>query len=216
MIREIWSATRPTFKHLRFGVGLNIVLVKRTDQAGPAGKRNAAGKSSLIDVIHFLFGGNNEKSSPLAAPELSHDDFKVTIDFMGEQLTITRSLNEPSKVILEGNFRHWPIQPDVDRKTGLVTMSIATWCRLLGHVMFGMPTIESQVGEFCRSAVAFHILHGGNALMATSTGDDILVSKNRSHGKYRWLTSWALIERDRLNCTALKKRTSKRDSLRNY
>jgi uncharacterized protein YydD (DUF2326 family) len=57
MIHEVWSPSRPSFKRLRFRPGLNIVSVRRTAAAASTGKRNAAGKSSLVDIIHFLFGG---------------------------------------------------------------------------------------------------------------------------------------------------------------
>ena len=60
MITGVRSPTIPSFKNLRFRTGLNIVLVNRTTAAGASGKRNGAGKSSLLDVIHFVLGGSKE------------------------------------------------------------------------------------------------------------------------------------------------------------
>jgi uncharacterized protein YydD (DUF2326 family) len=93
MIREIWSPSRATFKRLRFKPGLNIVSVRRTDKASATGKRNAAGKSSLIDVVHFLFGGNKEPGSPLSAVELSTDEFKMMCDVGGTTLAVSRAMD---------------------------------------------------------------------------------------------------------------------------
>lgn len=158
MLREIWSHTRPTFKRLKFTPGLNIVLVRRSESAGQGAKRNAAGKSSLIDIIHFIFGGNKESTSPLAAAELATDGFKLTFDLHSELLEVTRSLDKSSSVLLDGTIRNWPVAPDVDEKTGTISMTIAKWCDLLGQSMFGLPPASQlQDGSFLsfRSCFAY-------------------------------------------------------------
>jgi uncharacterized protein YydD (DUF2326 family) len=158
MIHEIASTTRPSFKKLAFRSGLNIVLVRRTEDSGQGAKRNAAGKSSLIDIFHFLLGGNREASSPLGASELATDCFRFSIDILGDPAHISRSLDQPARVEIEGEFKNWPVRPDIDEKTGRVTMAIGAWCDLLGRVMFGLPP-ESQIetGEFLsfRSCIAY-------------------------------------------------------------
>src|ERR1700722_20672610 len=98
MIHEIWSPSRATFKRLRFRKGLNIVSVRRSAKASQTGKRNAAGKSSLIDIIHFLFGGNREAGSPLSAPELGDDAFKAQCDVAGAKIAISRSNSNPREI----------------------------------------------------------------------------------------------------------------------
>src|SRR5262245_27776339 len=142
VIHEIWSTTRPTFKRLRFRPGLNIVSVRRTEEASTTGKRNAAGKSSLIDIVHFLFGGNREAGSPLSAPELAEDAFKMKCDIAGGSVAVSRSNSEPRQIQIEGDYTNWPVAPDVDDK-GAVTFSNDQWCDMLGRAMFGLPPAQN-------------------------------------------------------------------------
>lgn len=56
MIKEI-SSTFPTFKTLKFHSGLNVIIAKKTEDASSRQTRNRAGKSSIIETIHFLLAG---------------------------------------------------------------------------------------------------------------------------------------------------------------
>ena len=142
MIHEIWSTTRPTFKRLRFRPGLNIVSVRRAAKASTTGKRNAAGKSSLIDIVHFLFGGNREAGSPLSAPELAEDAFKMKCDIAGTNVAIGRSNSDPRRIQIEGDYRNWPVAPEADVE-GAVTFNNDQWCDMLGRAMFGLPSAQN-------------------------------------------------------------------------
>jgi uncharacterized protein YydD (DUF2326 family) len=142
VIHEIWSTTRPTFKRLRFRPGLNIVSVRRTEEASTTGKRNAAGKSSLIDIVHFLFGGNREAGSPLSAPELAEDAFKMTCDIAGVSVAVSRTNAEHRQIQIEGDYRNWPLKPEVDDK-GTVTFNNDQWCDMLGRAMFDLPPAQN-------------------------------------------------------------------------
>ena len=142
MIHEIWSTTRPTFKRLRFRPGLNIVSVRRTEEASATGKRNAAGKSSLIDIVHFLFGGNREAGSPLSAPELAEDVFTMKCDIAGSRVAVSRSNSELRQIQIEGDYRNWPLVPKVDDK-GSVTFNNDQWCDMLGRAMFHLPPAQN-------------------------------------------------------------------------
>lgn len=138
MIYEIWS-NRSTFKRLKFGPGLNIVLVRRSDASSASQKRNAAGKSSLIDVIHFVFGAEKETSSPLAAPELSEDRYFLSANIGGNKVVIERAWNEPGRIIINGATTGWPVQPDIDEKQGTRSYTISAWRDLLGRIFFKLP-----------------------------------------------------------------------------
>ena len=145
MIYEIWS-NRPTFKRLQFNKGLNIVLVRRSEGSSASQKRNAAGKSSLIDVIHFVFGADKETASPLSAPELAEDCYYISADVGGTKTIIERAWNEPGRVIVSGDTRVWPVQPDTDEKSGTQSFTISAWRDLLGRVFFNLPAASTLAG----------------------------------------------------------------------
>jgi uncharacterized protein YydD (DUF2326 family) len=156
VIYEIWSPTRPGFKRLRFKPGLNIVSVRRTDTASATGKRNAAGKSSLLDIIHYIFGGNREAGSPLSAAELATDEFKITSDIGTTKVTLMRSNATPQRVEIEGDVHKWPRAPEINKETGLVSMPNDAWCDLLGRVFFGLPPASNLgAGEFLSFRACF-------------------------------------------------------------
>lgn len=143
MITGIRSPSLPTFKQLRFRSGLNIVLVNRTEAAGASGKRNGAGKSSLLDVIHFVLGGSKESKSPLSAAELTDAVFALDMVLGGQPITATRALNAPGSIDLLGEFSEWPIQPDI-AEDGSVSITDDVWKDLLGRMLFGLPPASQE------------------------------------------------------------------------
>ena len=143
MITGVRSPTIPSFKNLRFRTGLNIVLVNRTTAAGASGKRNGAGKSSLLDVIHFVLGGSKESGSPLAATELADASFALDLVLGKHPISATRSLASPGTIDLVGDFKHWPIQPAI-AEDGTVTISDDGWKDLLGRMSFGLPPVSQE------------------------------------------------------------------------
>ena len=88
------SADHPSFKTIEFRKGLNIVLADRQlpangDEKGPQRRtRNGAGKSSMIDLIHFLLAGSAEGA--LKAEVLADWTFELTLDIGDERLAVQR------------------------------------------------------------------------------------------------------------------------------
>jgi uncharacterized protein YydD (DUF2326 family) len=151
MIRELWS-NRSSFKRLRFRPGLNIVLATRSALPADRGTeelsrrtRNGAGKSSLVDIIRFAFGGEiGRNTSVLDAPVLKEDSFFISFDLWGSVVTAIRSPATKGRIEIQGDFANWTVRPDVNQKTGIVTISAKNWSDLLGRQFFGLPA-ESQI-----------------------------------------------------------------------
>jgi uncharacterized protein YydD (DUF2326 family) len=166
MIKEIWS-DRASFKRLRLRHGLNIILATRSESRNQTSEdtsrrtRNGAGKSSLVDLIRFLLGGEiGRGSSVLDAAALKDDNFFLKFDLLEKEITAARSPASKSKVELVGDFEHWPIRPDINRKTGLVTMSARNWSDLLGQTLLGLPaesTIESKSNLSANACLAYFV-----------------------------------------------------------
>lgn len=122
------SADRSQFKSLVFRPGLNIILATRTsDSQNPRQRlsRNGAGKSSIVDLIHFLLGGSAEGAVAAKAVEAWH--FKLELDVGLEQTIVTRSPQSAKNLSVESP------------RFGVSRLSNAQWCRHLGEVWFGLP-----------------------------------------------------------------------------
>lgn len=57
MIRELKSDLE-SFKTLTFGPGLNIILTDKSRDATDPQSRNGAGKTSFVELVHFLLGAD--------------------------------------------------------------------------------------------------------------------------------------------------------------
>jgi uncharacterized protein YydD (DUF2326 family) len=146
MILSIESSI-PTFKTVRFREGLNVLLADTRPGATEKQTRNSAGKTSLIEIIHFLFGADCNPDSLFRTPALVEHSFSGTLLIGGETVKIERSGSAPSKIfVLEGGHERPELPLKTDRSTGRLFVSNANWRVFLGHVLFGMPSdLEGSV-----------------------------------------------------------------------
>src|SRR6516162_4889209 len=82
MIHRIYSSLR-TFKELRFQPGLNILLADKTESSTAKQTRNSAGKSSVLEIVHFLTAGEYTDETIFRAPELIDSRFGMEFDLGG-------------------------------------------------------------------------------------------------------------------------------------
>ena len=148
-----------TFKNLDLHEGFNLLLCEKTQESTDKQTRNRAGKSSSIEIIHFLLGANVKRDSIFRSPELESVKFSMRFDLGGSPLTVVRS-GEDSKTVyfVDGDFSDWPVKPKVRipkssaKKNGsetesdgqLNSISNTEWCRVLGQMMF---CIDSNAEE---------------------------------------------------------------------
>lgn len=125
------AADRAGFRTLNFRAGLNIIVATRADDyeqgsrsAGERRSRNGAGKSSIIDLVHFLLGGKPEGA--LNAPALAEWNFTLELDVGPERLQVTRSVANAKQVFIRS------AQFGTDR------IQNAQWCKRLGEEWFGL------------------------------------------------------------------------------
>lgn len=162
MIRSI-SSDLASFKALTLGPGLNILLADKSEGANDRQSRNGAGKTSFVELIHFLFGGNADKDSIFRSPELTPWSFEARVDVGRAIVDVTRSGTKPSRVRLQGDTSAWSLHPSLDAKTGDLVFSNEQWRALLGSVFFGLsdtdegddrlrfrPTFRSLFSYFAR------------------------------------------------------------------
>ena len=142
MIVSIESSLK-TFKPVIFHAGLNVLLSDRTAKSTDKQTRNSAGKTSLIEIIHFLLGGDCDKDSLFRLDALVEHTFQGTFLIDGEKFTVARTGSDPSKIFLiSGGEERKDIPRKLDKVSERFYVSNVNWRIFLGHVMFGLPADE--------------------------------------------------------------------------
>lgn len=144
MILSIES-TLNTFKPIAFHEGLNVLLSDRTANSTDKQTRNSAGKTSLIEIIHFLLGSDCEKDSLFRLGELVEHTFKGTFKISGELFTVARSGSDPSKIfLLTGGEERQDLPRKLDKASERFYVSNSNWRVFLGHAMFSLPADDRR------------------------------------------------------------------------
>ena len=149
-----------SFKNIDFKRGFNVVLATRTMAATDKDSRNGAGKTTLVEIVHFCLGSSADKKNRLMAPPLRGWTFSVDLDLRGNRYLVARNTANPRKVMLEGDFRDWPIKPKKDKEADAFVLSTSQWIDVLGWLMFDLapqaktdsyePTFRSLFSYFAR------------------------------------------------------------------
>lgn len=137
-----------SFKPLTFGPGLNILLAEKSADASDRQSRNGAGKTSFVELVHFLFGGNAKPDSIFRTNALIASTFEMQVDIGGHAISAGRSGLKPSCIRIQGETSHWPIKPTLDAKTGDLILSNEHWKSVLGTLLFGLPADPDAHGRF--------------------------------------------------------------------
>jgi len=138
VIHSIWC-DQPSFRPIEFKPGFNVLLATRTSSATDKDSRNGAGKTTFVEIVHFCLGSSANKKNRLMAPQLRGWTFVVEMDLRGRLYRISRNTANPKRVVLEGDFREWPVKPKKDRETGAFVLSTTQWTELVGWLMFDLP-----------------------------------------------------------------------------
>ncbi|MBF0346526.1 MAG: DUF2326 domain-containing protein [Magnetococcales bacterium] len=138
MIRHVESDLA-SFKPLTFTTGLNILLADKSEGANDRQSRNGAGKTSFIELVHFLFGADARKENIFRSEAMAPWTFKVAVDIAGETVSVSRKGGKPGRIFVNGAVEMWPIRPQFDRRDGQFDLSNEDWKVNLGHFWFGLP-----------------------------------------------------------------------------
>jgi uncharacterized protein YydD (DUF2326 family) len=146
MIRRLGSDLA-SFKTLTLKSGLNILLADKSESANDRQSRNGAGKTSFIELVHFLFGADARKDGIFRSDALTAWTFDVALDIAGEAISAARSGAKPSRVFVNGPVENWPIPPQFDTRAGLFDLSNENWKANLGQLWFGLPISVGDEAE---------------------------------------------------------------------
>lgn len=128
-----------TFKSLALKPGLNVLLADKSAGATDRQTRNGAGKTSLIELIHFVLGADADKSSIFRSAALADWTFELSIDVGATRVTAGRRGAKPSLIRIDGDPSTWPVKPALDDVSGSLEFENEDWKTVLGHVWFGLP-----------------------------------------------------------------------------
>jgi len=162
MIHRIFSSLS-TFKNLDFHPGLNVLLSQKSEGASNRQTRNRAGKTSLIEIVHFLTGANIDKKSLFKAEELNEIIFGMDFDLAGKIVNIKRQNKSRASFVF--NER---------------ALAATNWRKKLWQDMFGLsdnidegrtPTFRSMFAYFVRRAKSGAFLSPEKQAAMQGTGD---------------------------------------------
>ena len=159
MIHRIYS-TLKSFKELRFRTGLNILLADKTPKSTARQTRNSAGKSSVLEIIHFLTAADCPDTSIFRMPELVDSRFGMEFDLGGQLVSVERSgAMHNETVLIQGDTTSWPIKPELSER-GERVLTTQQWSKILGALLFKLdetkerttysPTFRSLFSYFAR------------------------------------------------------------------
>ncbi len=132
MIHRIYSDL-PSFKSIELRSGLNVLLADREETATDRQTRNRAGKSSLVETIHFVMGANAGRDSIFRRDELQKWRFGIDCDLAGQRVVAERSGEHHGRIIIrDSDTSGWAVQPSLRRGVGN-SLSIDDWRSILGE-----------------------------------------------------------------------------------
>ena len=138
MIRELHSDLE-SFKTLTFGSGLNIILADKSQDATDLHSRNSAGKTSFVELVHFLFGAEARPQSIFRSEALSEWTFTASVDINEKQYLVSRGGKKPGHVQIEGDVEGWPVLDQRELFPRSHRISNEQWKNILGALWFGLP-----------------------------------------------------------------------------
>ncbi len=143
MIHRIFS-TDSRFKELALKAGFNVLLAEKTPGARRDQSRNAAGKSSSLEMIHYALGSSSAKGSFFSHEAFRGQTLGMAFDLAGETVRVHRPAGPDAnrnKVFFTGKI---PAYLDKELASGLTdedrTLSVKLWNEILGSQVFGIAS----------------------------------------------------------------------------
>ena len=148
MINKVY-ANKSSFKAVEFQAGLICIWADRTKDSTKKDSRNGLGKSTLVEIIHFCLGAGASRGKGLLVEALKGWEFSLVLQLGGREVAITRAVDEPRVVSIEGDASSWPIKGVMQK--GQLTYNVKQW-----NLLFGSFPVR-PLGVGWRGEVSAHI-----------------------------------------------------------
>jgi uncharacterized protein YydD (DUF2326 family) len=181
------SSSIPTFKALTFGPGLNILLADLTNLSTDKQTRNSAGKTSVIEILHFLLGSDANSKSLFKKPEILQHSFTAVFRFGEADLAVTRSCSDEKKIYVDAAAaKAIGVAPARDDTNGRHFVSVEDWKAFLGEAWFKVPA-DRKNSPFVESFTpTFRALIGYFARRRRSGGYNVIQKQNEFQQPWDW------------------------------
>lgn len=158
MIQRL-SSDNESFKPLEFGPGLNILLAQKRRGTHERQSRKSVGKTSFVELVHFLFGADAPPNSIFRSQALVDWTFSALVDMDARKVSVARSGAKPSQILVDGpEIESWPVVPRFDLAANRHLLSNEEWKRILGNKWFQLTLSTDHQERFrpsFRSLVSF-------------------------------------------------------------
>jgi uncharacterized protein YydD (DUF2326 family) len=151
VIRAI-TANKPSFHAVPLGPDFNLVLAEQSNDGAndekddPRKSTNGSGKTLLLLICHFCLGSDTVKHQ-LVIPELSGWEFTLTIEINGREYEVTRSVDNPARVRVEGDFTDWEIRPKRVEGADFDSFAVGDWTAALGKRLYELDPEDDSRGR---------------------------------------------------------------------
>jgi len=157
-------ANEAGFHTVEFRPGFNLIVAERTQGSTAKATRNGAGKSTVIELLHFCLGRKGGKGQVPVLEDLKGWQFTLDIELFGTVVSLTRAVDDPKRIAVLGDTARWPVPPTWDEREALFFISAIELTTVLAQELFGLgsedaaekysPTLGSLLGYFSRRGSA--------------------------------------------------------------
>lgn len=140
MIINSIDSSLSTFKRVQFHSGLNVLLSDRHVEATEGQTRNSAGKTSLVEILHFLMGADCDKASIFRSESLYDHLFQMSFNLNEEEICVERTGSQPSRIyIVRGLEGREDLPIKIEKESERLFISNQNWKLFLGNALFDLP-----------------------------------------------------------------------------
>lgn len=155
MIHKVFSDNK-SFNDVKLDEGLNIILGVKNETSNDKDTMNGVGKTTLLEIIDFCLGCNIDKKSYLKKiKEIENWTFSIDIDLFNSRYIISRSINNPNIIYIDGNLDKLPSKPKTDGNKHY--FKLKDWRKYLGSYLFNLNDISGKFTPSYRSLISYFI-----------------------------------------------------------
>ena len=150
MIRRL-SSDLKSFKTITLGPGLNVILAEKSQGASDRQSRNSAGKTSFVELVHFLFGADARPKSIFRSEALREWTFNASVEIRDKIYSVSRRGRRSSQVFIDGDMNDWQIDSRENLFNIHPPLSNTQWKNVLGLLWFRLPSDKNEMDRFTPS-----------------------------------------------------------------